>query len=141
MIKYFTYNISNFTGYRLKVEESNLKSFAKIICNGFKIVRKSTIFLDYEIDLKLIRNLKLKKIANLIRPISVEDKILQLLERSKEIENNNYSTFEIYSAHYYEAIDYESEAIFRTQNKDRNRHQSKIYAQKAKQYENKARFY
>ena len=147
MIKYFTYNISDFKGYRFKVEESNLKCFLKIIYNGLKIVRSSSYFIHYEVDLKIIRNLKLKKIADLIRPNSVEDRILQLIERSIEVEKDiiypistygNYVMNPCYAGTYY----YDSEEVEynKSQNKNRNKYQSKIYAQKAKNYENKAMF-
>ena len=152
MVKYFTYNISDFTGYRLKVEESNLNSFVKMVYVGFKIIRSSKFFIHYEIDLKLIRNLKLKKIADLIRRNSIEDRILQLIERSLEVEKDfiypsssssgyfgNFGYFETYySGTYY--YDDEEVEYNKSQNKDRNKYQSKIYAQKAKNYENKARF-
>lgn len=150
MTKYFTYNITNFKGYRFKVEESNLKCFVKIIYSGLKIVRSSSYFINYEVDLKLIRCLKLKKIADLIRPNSIEDRILQLIERSIEVEkdfiypnSNLFSSWSILpnlsssDTYYYadEEVEYN-----KSQNKDRNKYQSKIYAQKAKNYENKARF-
>ena len=153
MIKYFTYNISDFKGYRFKVEESNLKCFSKIIHNGIKIVRSSTYFIHYEIELKLIRCLKLKRLDDSIRPNSVEDRIFQLIERSKEVEkdfiyptssfgyfgNNIFTNCETYytGTYYYDDEEVEYNKV---QNKERNKYQSKIYAQKAKNYENKARF-
>jgi len=139
MIKYFTYNISDFKGYRARVEESNIKCFSKIIHSGFKIVTSSTSFIHYEIELKLIRCLKLKRLEDSIRKNSVEDRILELIERSKEVEKNNpyayYSSYRNYDYDYYEDNEYD-----KFQNKERNKYQSKIYAQKAKNYENKARF-
>jgi hypothetical protein len=150
MIKYFTYNISNFKGYRLKVEESNLKCFKKIIYNGFKIIESSLDFINYEIDFKLIRCLKLKKINDIIRPISVEDRILKLLESSKEVDKSfiypsysgygGYGTFSNITTYYYDNGDDDEIVYNKSQNKERNRYQSKIYAQKAKIYENTSRF-
>ena len=158
MIKYFTYNISSFKGYRLKVEESNLKCFVKIVYNGLKIVEHSYDFINFEIDLKLIRSLKLKKINEVIRPISVEDRILKLLESSKEVDKNFiYPDYSNYSGGYggygtfgcgpfWSNIDsdpyYDNDEVVynKSQNKERNKYQSKIYAQRVKKYENKARF-
>ena len=88
MLKYFTYNISDFKGYRYTVEQSNLKCFEKIDYTGIKIVRSSTYFIHYEIDIQLVRKLKLKQISELIRPNSTEDRILQLLERSSEVDKD-----------------------------------------------------
>lgn len=144
MIKYFTYNISNFKGYRLKVEESNIKFFSKLIYNGLNIVRSSTAFIHYEIDLKLIRNLKLRKLNDLIRPNSVEDRILQLMERSIEVEKDiiypsyssgsYFSYYDEYHSSSYSYSDYSDVEYNKSQNKNREKYQSKIHSQMAKQY-------
>ncbi len=83
--KYFKYDISDFSGYRKILEKSNIKSFKKIKFDGFEILSEESESFKYKIAFKLIRNLKLKKLNDKIRIKSIEDNILDLLEKSQEI--------------------------------------------------------
>lgn len=144
-MKIFKYEIKHDTGYRLSVNKSNLIYFKKIVYDGFNIKYSDPYSMEYEIDTQLIRKLKLKKIGK--ETSRIENSILELLERSteREIETNKFNSYYgrySYSANwscsnsYYDNIDIEE----KTERKERNKYQSKIYSQKAKQYENKARF-
>lgn len=138
-IKKYTFNVSKFTGYRLRVEQSNLKCFRKLNYDGLAILYYSDISIDFNVDLLLIRKLKLKQLNNEIRRNSTEDYILQLIERSKEREEEPSSSGYWYTTsrngtYYY---DNEENLIQRQENKERKKYQEKIFNQKIKQYENK----
>lgn len=143
-MKIFKYEIKHDTGYRLSVNKSNLIYFKKIVYDGFNIKYSDSYSMEYEIDPQLIRKLKIKKIGK--ETSRIENSILELLERSTEREivpnkfNSYYGSYSsCYSSSsysYYDNIDIEEKKEI----KERNRYQSKIHSQKAKQYENKARF-
>jgi len=142
MIKCFTYNISKFKGYRLKIEQSNFKCYSKLKIEGFHVIESYDTFFNYSIDSQLIRKLKLKKINNLIRDNSDENRLLELLNMSKEyeiIDNNTWMPNVNYSywSSSQECEYYDEDPKY---NKLQNKYQSKIHSQRAKQYENKARF-
>jgi len=141
----YRYEIKNDKGYRLLVEKSNLNYFKKIVYDGLCIIYTDSYILEYNIEPQLIRKIKINKINK--QTTRIENTILELLERSKEIEidtnkynisygNSSYGTFYSCSSNYYNAEILEN----KKENKERNRLQSKIYSQKAKQYENKTRF-
>ncbi len=138
----YRYEIKNYKGYRLSVEKSNLNYFKKIVYEGFNIIYSDTFILEYEIDSQLIRKIKLNKINKKI--IRVEISILELLERSREVEVDT-SKFSIYNSYYsvWSTSEYsDSEEVIENKKeiKERNKIQSKIHSQKAKQYESKTRF-
>lgn len=138
----YRYEIKNDKGYRLSVEKSNLNYFKKIVYEGFNIIYSDTFILEYEIDSQLIRKIKLNKINK--KTIRVEISILELLERSREVEVDT-SKFSIYNSYYsvWSTSGYsDSEEVIENKKeiKERNKIQSKIHSQKAKQYESKTRF-
>lgn len=143
-MKVYRYEIKNDTGYRLSVSKSNLIYFKKIIYDGFNIRYSDTYAMEYDIDPQLIRKLKLNKINKQIT--RTESAILELLERSTErdIEPNKFnsyygsysSSYSCSSYSYYDYIDIEE----KKETRERNKYQSRVHNQKAKQYENKARF-
>jgi len=102
MIKYFTFQfeMSKYAGYKLLSEKGVFTSFKKIEYQGFKILYATSDFLHYQIDIQVIRKLKLKKLDNSIKRNSIEDRLSQLLDRSEEKEekemrhnNSNYWTY------------------------------------------------
>lgn len=106
MIKFFTYQfeMSKYTSYKLLSEKGIFAAFKKLEYQGFKILYTSSEFIHYQIDSQLIRKLKLKKLDNLIKKGSVEERLFQLLESSQEKEetddfdhlNYGYSYWNIY---------------------------------------------
>ena len=146
MIKEYTCDISKFTGYRFKVEQSNLNSYKKLKVDGFQIMDSSYYYIDYQVDIRLIRKLKILALNDLIRKNSVEDRIIQLLDRSKEMNDIHKSKYNLgipypyittSSGTYY--YDDESTAFDKDQMKERIKYQSKNYNQKIKQYAQYAR--
>lgn len=86
MIKNLTYKFETdkFSGYKLLVEKGIFASFKRINYKGFKINYSCSDLIQYQIELQLIRKLKLKKLNDEIKINSMEDRLFQLLERSKE---------------------------------------------------------
>ena len=148
MVNYFTFDISKFSGYRLKLEQSNLKYFSKLKLDGFKVTWSGRLNLEYEIDSKLIRKIKLQKLDDSISAYSVEYKLIELLDKSKIREDFSYwpgpgssgtaGSSSSYSSYWYEGDYYDNDE--KSYIKESNKYQSKIHSQMAKQYENKARF-
>ena len=144
-MKIFRYEINNDTGYRLSVNKSNLIYFKKIVYDGFNIKFSDNYSMVYEIEPQLIRKLKLTKIEK--KTTKVENSILELLERSKEVDMNT-NKYTIYNSYLYSCSSgpsgssgsYNIDIEEKKEIKERNKYQSKMYNQKVKQYENKARF-
>ena len=140
MIKEYTCDISKFTGYRFKVEQSNLNSYKKLKVDGFQIMNSSYYYIDFQIDIKLTRKLKILALNDLIRKNSVEDRIIQLLDKSEE-KNDAYkskccSTYRLSYATYYSHDWCHDDVTFdKDQMKERIKYQSKNYNQKIKQYD------
>jgi len=96
MIKYFKFELWKYSGYRLKVEQSNLASFKKLKIEGFNINYIYNYAIKFNIDVKLIRSLKIKKLIGEIRINSSSDRLLKLLESSEEydgVESDYYSSW------------------------------------------------
>ena len=133
-MNHFRFDISKYSGYRLKVEQSNLSHYKKLKYNGFIISVSSPYYIEFDIDNQLIRRLKLEKLNDNIRKNSKEDILLELLEKSNV--NDNVARILPYSltcaTGYY---DYEDSEIGfnKEQMKERNNYQSRIYNQKIKQ--------
>jgi len=140
-IKKYTFNVSKFNGYRLRVEKSNLKCFQKLKYDGLEIIYYSDTYLDFDVALTLIRKLKLRQLNNDIKRNSIEDYILQLIERSKEREDDSisYNGYWSYSTGRNGTYDEESDLINKHENKNRRSYQKNLFNQKIKQYENKGR--
>ena len=149
MLKYFTYQFvhSEFSGYKLLDEKNIFSSFTRIVYNGFRILYNDSQIIHFEIDTQLIRRLKLKKLSDEVSVNSAEDKLLSLLERSKEKEDNllpftqySYQTMYWYNFDDIKLIESLNKKI---EKRERNKFlvtQSKMNNRKIKQYENKGRF-
>ena len=140
-MSHFTFNISKFNGYRLKVEQSNLSYFKKLKYNGFTISVSSPYHIEYDMDNQLIRRLKLEKLSDSIRKNSKEDRLLELLENSKISDNEArillYSLTWATGSYYYED---EDSVYNKDQFKEKQKYHSNSYNQKIKQYGSKNRF-
>lgn len=141
----YRYHTKNDNGYRLSVEKSNLLYFKKIVYAGFNIKYSDTNTIEYEIEPQIIRKIKLNKINK--QTNRTEIAILELLERSNEVDmntsyNSNYGNSYWYSCSSSSSYNYDDEEIIENKQeiKNRNKLQSKIHSQKAKQYESKTRF-
>lgn len=130
--KRYTFRLRNFTGARLKYEKEEFKKYVKIVVDGFIIHHCYDSYMDFSVDNQLIRRLKLKSLSNQIKPHSVEDKVLRLLEISDPYEPDevwsSYSSYYNYESFY----DYDKE-ILREQ-KRYQKYQSKQISQMANRY-------
>lgn len=137
---HFTFNISEYSGYRLKIEQSNLSYFKKLKYNGFRINVSSSYHIEYEMDNQLIRRLKLEKLGDIIRKNSKEDRLLELLENSKF--NDNEARILPYSLIYATGSYYQDENFDynKEQFKESKKYHANSYNQKIKQYGFKNRF-
>lgn len=144
MYKYFTYQFETkkYTGYRLLTEKSMFDNFKKLTYTGFIIIYNSSDIIHFKMESQLIRKLKLKKLSDEINLNSIEDKLFQLLERSKE-KNDDFIVDSFTMSYWYNYEDVKLVDNLREDVRERKKYlinQSKKNIQKIKQYENKSRF-
>jgi hypothetical protein len=90
MIKKFKYqDYSNYNNIKLSTNKYNVSYFNNIKYEGFEFIIKRQNYFEFSIECKIIRKLKLNKINRKISNIN-ELKILQLLNRSKEILDSEF---------------------------------------------------
>ena len=87
----------------IKASNAVIEEFNKLEYQGFKILYSTSEFIHYQIDIQVIRKLKLKKLDNSIKRNSIEDRLSQLIDRSEEKEEtemryNNSSYWTYYSS-------------------------------------------
>jgi len=143
-IKKYIYKLDDFSGARLKYEKSELDNYKKIKVDGFIIHEESNYYIIFSVDNQLVRRLKLSSINCNIKTLSVEDRILRLLDISKEFETEkttpfgyNYST----SFYSYNNVDY-NEGIYilkeeRKAQKQYQKYQSKQFSQMTNRFSKK----
>jgi hypothetical protein len=135
--KKFQFNLSDFTGARIKFEKSLMPRFKKINIKGFMIFNDSVSYIDFHIDKQLFRKLKMMSLSDMIIKNSDEYFILQLIHSSKEIDKfENY-----YDMNWFNFVPYKNEISFDNiiaeEKRDNNRklkYQSKQLNQRVKQY-------
>ena len=136
--KYFRFDIEKYTGYRKIAEKSNLKYFQKIKCDGFNVMQYSQTSIKFNIDPQLIRRLKLKNISGNVKRNSRDFYILELIEKSEELNPNEPEEIRygdcwtMYGGGDEYFYDYERES-----NKEKNKYQNKHYNNKVKNHRNK----
>ena len=146
LLKY-TFNISKIKGYKGKTMWIYFSTFKNIEYEGFRIKESKKYSVIFEVDIKLIRRLKILNLNKdkKVRNGTIENKILYFIYKSNEItleeyEDNKYS-YSWYSAPYRRTSYYDEEfEIEKNEQKKFQKISSKIYTQKGKQYESKARF-
>ena len=118
MIKFFTYQfeMGKYAGYKLLSEKGVFASFKKIEYHGFKILYETSEFIHYQIDIQVIRKLKLKKLDNNIKRNSIEDRLSQLLDRSEEKEETEFKENLRYASGYFNYFNYNRNDIDLAQN-------------------------
>ena len=143
MYKYFTYvfDTKKFTDYKLLIQKNNFASFKKIEYDNFKIIYSNDDMIHFQIDMQLIRKLKILKLNDEIKINSREANLSLLLESSKEVAEKGYVSESL--TYWYSAGNYDNEIVLvkdKEENKFRLKHDSQKYNQRIKQYENKRRF-
>lgn len=140
MIKKFIYHFkeSDYKGYRLIIEKGYFNSFKKLILEGFKIEYSSTYTIAFNIDVKLLRRLKLLEL-NGNKSSRAEQTLALLISRSKEEDFDNNMEFYPYGHYWYDietttTSDIQEAKYFKKEQKNRVNNHSKIYNQKFKQY-------
>jgi len=140
-MSHLTFDISKYSGYRLKVEQSNLSYYKKLKYNGFKIIVSSPYHIKYELDNQLIRRLKLLNLSDNIRKNSREDNLLELLEKSQISDNEAILPYSLsWASGSYSYYEDSASAYNKYQFKEKQKHHSNSYNQKIKQYGSKNRF-
>jgi len=143
--KDFCCYFKEYKGYRRIVEKELFKSFKKIKnIEGFNITYFLLNRIYFTISTQLIRKLKIKNINNKIKMNSNEYLILNMLERSREVEEktNDWTSYS-YSGYY----NYNCKDLIlikdieeKIERKNFIKNQERLYNQKAKRYENKRGF-
>jgi hypothetical protein len=132
MIKNLTYKFETdkFSGYKLLVEKGIFASFKRINYKGFKINYSCSDLIQYQIEPQLIRKLKLKKLNDEIKINSMEDRLFQLLERSKEtLDTESFSYF-----YWFDDSDIKFEIHDKFERKQRERNLDSVSKNRFKQY-------
>lgn len=138
----YCYNFEpyKYDGYRRLCEKNLFDSLKKLKYEGLYIQNVTSQFIIYEIDIKLVRKLKLLKIGNFIKTNSIFDKINQLINGSELYDYNKhsmgYSTWA--SGSYSNSGSLSPCEKLEIKNDYSNR--ANNHSQKLKNYENKARF-
>ena len=144
MYKY-TFNISK-SGYKGRSMFLDFNSFKTLKYNGLSIKYTAKYSMVFEIDIKLLRKLKLMNLNKEIKKNTIESKLYYFMNNSKEITEAELTDLK-YSSGFWSFgtsgssyISEEDEIDKQERKKFQKNQSSKIYSQKAKQYENKARF-
>jgi hypothetical protein len=139
--KYYSYNISGFKGYKYITEKSYIKSLKKLEYDGFHVIYDFDYMINFKMDIKVVRKLKLMKLSKEIKINSKEYKLSKLLELSTEKEETHIISCGAYGTYSgsYDYYDYDTK-VENEYKKESNKYQSKFHSLKAKQYENKTRF-
>ncbi len=136
-----TFNISNFNGPRLKFYKEEIRKFIKIEYPGLHLKSIFTDIVNFYVDNKLIRKLKLLNVSGKIKHNSKEELILNFIEKSNIIDNTegfsypDYWYNSDYSRVLERLIEEENEST-REERVVNNKYKSKMCSQKLKQYNN-----
>ena len=79
---YLKYRLNFFTGSKLRFEKKRFPKFKAILLKGFKIYNNSQSYIEYSVDKRFLRSLKLSNVSGLIRSKSHEYYLLKMLENS-----------------------------------------------------------
>lgn len=144
----YTFNISKYTGNKGRTMLLYFNSFKKLKYSGFSIKYDAKYSIVFQMNIKLMRRLKLMNLKKdiKIQNGTIESKLYYFLNNSKEITEAELTDLQ-YSSGLWSFgtsgssyISGEDEIDKQERKKFQKNQSSKIYSQKAKQYENKARF-